>query len=51
MDKSENKTATITMRIHSDIKEMLVNKAKSEGRSMANMLEQIIRKHCSGENK
>ena len=51
MTKENNKIAILTIRVHADTKEMLVKKAKSESRSMANMLEIIIRKYCNGENK
>ena len=51
MTEKNNKVAVLTMRVRTDIKEMLVTKAKSENRSMANMLEIIIRKYCTGENK
>jgi len=51
MTEKNNKVAVLTLRVRTDIKEMLVAKAKSEDRSMANMLEIIIRKYCSGDIK
>lgn len=36
------KTTTLTMRINPEIKEMLINAAKSEHRSLTNMIEALI---------
>ena len=40
------KTATLTLRIDPDLKEALRTAAKLEHRSIANMVEVLIRDHC-----
>lgn len=40
------KTATLTIRVEPDIKEALRIAAREEHRSIANMLEVLIREHC-----
>ena len=40
------KTATLTIRVNPDLKEALRLAAKEENRSLANMVEVLIRKHC-----
>lgn len=44
---TEKKIAIVSLRMNADTKKILVAKAKSESRSMANMLEIIIRKYCT----
>lgn len=41
-----NKTATLTLRIEPEIKEALQRAAELEHRSIANMVEVLIREHC-----
>jgi predicted HicB family RNase H-like nuclease len=41
------KTATLNLRIDPVLKEVLRNAAAREHRSVANMVEQLIRVHCS----
>lgn len=41
-----NKTATLTIRVEPDIKEALRLAAQAEHRSIANMIEVLIREHC-----
>ncbi len=41
-----NKTATLTFRIAPELKEALREAAAHEHRSIANMVEMLIRKHC-----
>ena len=41
-----NKTATLTFRIDPELKEALRDSADREHRSVANMVEMLIRKHC-----
>ena len=40
------KTAALNIRIHPDLKEAIRVAAKREHRSVANMMEMLIRKHC-----
>lgn len=40
------KTATLTLRIDPDIKEALRAVAEHEHRSIANMIEVLVREHC-----
>lgn len=42
-----NKTATLTFRIDPELKEALREAAVREHRSIANMVEVLIRNHCS----
>ena len=41
------KTATLNLRIDPVLKEVLRNAAAREHRSVANMVEQLIREHCA----
>jgi len=41
-----SKTATLTLRIEPEIKEALQRAAELEHRSVANMVEVLIREHC-----
>lgn len=41
-----SKTATLTLRIEPEIKEALQRAAELEHRSIANMVEVLIREHC-----
>ena len=41
-----SKTATLTLRIDPDLKESLRAAAEHEHRSIANMIEVLIRSHC-----
>ena len=41
-----NKTATLTLRIDPDLKQALREAAASEHRSIANMIEVLIRNYC-----
>ena len=41
-----SKTAVLNIRIHPDIKEAIRVAAKREHRSVANMVEMLILKHC-----
>lgn len=43
---SSNKTATLTLRISPEMKEKLRNAAMYEHRSIANMVEVLIRDYC-----
>ncbi|MEE2003050.1 ribbon-helix-helix protein, CopG family [Alkalimonas sp. MEB108] len=40
------KTATLTIRVDPDLKEALRTAAQAEHRSIANMIEVMIREHC-----
>lgn len=40
------KTATLTIRVDPDLKEALRAAAQAEHRSIANMIEVLIREHC-----
>ena len=40
------KTATLTIRVEPNLKEALRTAAQSEHRSIANMIEVMIREHC-----
>ncbi|MEJ6121099.1 ribbon-helix-helix protein, CopG family [Vibrio sp. 2-Bac 85] len=40
------KTATLTIRVEPSLKEALRNVAQAEHRSIANMIEVMIREHC-----
>ncbi len=40
------KTATLTMRVEPNLKEALRTAAQAEHRSIANMIEVMIREHC-----
>lgn len=44
------KTATLTIRVEPCLKEALRTAAKSEHRSIANMVEMMIREHCEKNN-
>jgi hypothetical protein len=44
------KTATLTIRVEPCLKEALRTAAKSEHRSIANMVEIMIREHCEKNN-
>jgi hypothetical protein len=41
-----NKTAALNIRIHPNLKEAIKEVAMKEHRSIANMVELLIRKHC-----
>jgi uncharacterized protein (DUF1778 family) len=41
-----SKTAVLNIRVHPDIKEVIRVAAKREHRSVANMVEMLILKHC-----
>lgn len=41
-----SKTATLTLRIEPEIKQALQRAAEMEHRSIANMIEVLIREHC-----
>ena len=41
-----SKTATLTLRIEPEIKQALQRAAELEHRSIANMVEMLIREHC-----
>ena len=41
-----SKTATLTLRVEPDIKQALQRAAELEHRSIANMVEVLIREHC-----
>ncbi|MDK9358938.1 ribbon-helix-helix protein, CopG family [Lelliottia sp. V106_10] len=41
-----SKTATLTIRLDPDLKEALRSAAQVEHRSIANMIEVLIREHC-----
>ncbi|WP_397471543.1 ribbon-helix-helix protein, CopG family [Rheinheimera sp.] len=44
------KTATLTIRVDPDLKEALKAAAQAEHRSIANMIEVMIREHCQKNN-
>ena len=44
---TSTKTATLTLRIEPALKDALKHAAESEHRSIANMVEVLIRDHCS----
>lgn len=49
-DMAPTKTATVTFRIDPKVKEALQQAAEKEHRSLANMIEVMIRAYCSGES-
>jgi len=46
MDMPARKTATLNLRIEPPLKEALREAAEREHRSVANMVELLIRRHC-----
>ena len=44
---AETKSSTLTVRVHPTVKERLQNIADQERRSLANMIEVMIRDYCS----
>jgi len=44
---AETKSMTLTVRVHPAVKEGLRDAAKQERRSLANMIEVMIRDYCS----
>ena len=44
---AETKSSTLTVRVHPTVKEGLQNIADQERRSLANMIEVMIRDYCS----
>ena len=48
-DMAPTKTATVTFRIDPEVKDALQQAAENEHRSLANMIEVMIRAYCGGE--
>ena len=44
----ETKSTTLTVRVHPEVKEGLRDMAEKERRSLANMIEVMIRGYCKG---
>lgn len=46
MTRTLTKTATLTLRISPEVKDMLANAAEADRRSLANMLEVMVIEYC-----
>lgn len=46
MARMQTKTATLTLRVPPEVKELLAAAAKADRRSLANMLEVIVVEYC-----
>lgn len=46
MARNQTKTATLTLRVPPEVKELLAAAAKADRRSLANMLEVIVVEYC-----
>lgn len=46
MARNQTKTATLTLRVPPEVKELLSAAAKADRRSLANMLEVIVVEYC-----
>lgn len=46
MGRNQTKTATLTLRVPPEVKELLAAAAKADRRSLANMLEVIVVEYC-----
>lgn len=46
MARTPTKTATLTLRVAPEVKELLAAAAQADRRSLANMLEVVVLEHC-----